>query len=543
MSNIIPTVKESSKFNFVTSIWIVPFIALVIAGWLGYQYFAQRGVEIEILFPKNEGLVAGQSVVKYKNVPIGKVTNVYIEKNVQGVIAVVRMNTKKSTPFLTEHARFWIVKPEVGLGGISGLDTLISGTYIEIYSQKGGKELKKKFIGLTQTYRDENAGNYFHLLSKSGDSISVGTPIFYKNIKVGEVEYVHLSLDSKGVDVIVFVNKQFVSLIHNKSKFWVKSMVSLDLSKGGLDLSIAPLNYMVQGGIVFSSPEEGKDIPLDKDKIFQIYTNKAEAKSITNNARVKNIKKFTLTTYKETANLKVNSPVRFTDFDIGEVKDIKRMYNSENHQIMSNILISINMSFFKNNDSSGLDNFYKSIDDGMRANIDTINPITGMQYVDLTFNHSEGNGTIVKTSKYAQLPMVTKSSEGIMSSVNKIMDKIAKLPLDKLVNSFDKVINDTSAPIAQAEDLLKELKKSVININKMTSQKAFIAMPNEVNNTLKELTKTLKKTGKVVDGYSDNSMLTRQLSYTLEVLTKTSREMDVFLRMLNRKPNSLIFGE
>jgi paraquat-inducible protein B len=201
------------------------------------------------------------------------------------------------------------------------------------------------------------------------------------------------------------------------------------------------------------------------------------------------------------------------------------------------------MSFFENNNSSGLKNFYKSINDGMRANIDTLNPITGMQYVDLTFNHNEGNGTIVQTSKYEELPMVTKSAEGIMSSVNKIMDKIAKLPLNKLVDSFDKVINDTSAPIAQAEDLLKELKKSVININKMTSKKAFISMPNEVNNTLKELTNTLKKTGKVVDGYSDNSMLTKQLSYTLEILTKTSREMDVFLRMLNRKPNSLIFGE
>jgi len=543
MSKNIPTVRSSSKFNFVTSIWIVPFIALVIAGWLGYQYFAQRGVEIEILFPKNEGLVAGQSVVKYKNVPIGKVTDVYIEKNIQGVVAVVRMNSKKSTAFLTENARFWIVKPEVGLGGVSGLDTLISGTYIEIYSKKGGKEFKKKYIGLTQTYRDENAGSYFHLLSKNGDSISVGTPIFYKNIKVGEVEYAHLSLDNKGVDTIIFVNKQYVSLIHNNSKFWIKSMVSVDVSKGGLDLNIAPLNYMVQGGIVFSSPDDDHQIALNKDKIFQIYSNKAEAKRVTNNSKVKNIKKFMLVTDKPTSNLKANSPVKFLEFDIGEVKNISHIYNNKTHKITSNIIISINTSFFDNNNSSGLDNFYKAFEDGLRANIDTLNPITGMQYVDLTFNHNEGNGTIIKTDKYLQLPMVKKSADGIMSSINKIMDKIAKLPLDKLVNSFDKVINDTSEPIEQAGDLLKELKKSVENINKMTSQKAFMSMPNEVNTTLKELTKTLKKTGKVVDGYSDNSMLTRQLSYTLEVLTKTSREMDVFLRMLNRKPNSLIFGE
>ena len=134
MSQEIPEIEESSKFNFITSIWIVPFIALIIAGWLGYQHFAERGSEIEIIFPQNEGLVAGQSVVKFRNVPVGKVTKIYVKEGIDGVVVVVRMNTKTSKPYLTEHARFWIVKPEVGLSGVSGLDTLISGTYINIYS-------------------------------------------------------------------------------------------------------------------------------------------------------------------------------------------------------------------------------------------------------------------------------------------------------------------------------------------------------------------------------------------------------------------------
>jgi paraquat-inducible protein B len=139
--------------------------------------------------------------------------------------------------------------------------------------------------------------------------------------------------------------------------------------------------------------------------------------------------------------------------------------------------------------------------------------------------------------------MSEDGSSSVMGSVTKIMDKISKLPLDQLVNSLDKVINETSEPIANANEMLLELKQSAKHLNELTSKKSFETMPDEVNKTLKELTKTLKSTRKVVDGYGKDSILSKQLSYTLEILTKTSKEMEVFLRLMNRKPNSLIFGD
>jgi len=138
---------------------------------------------------------------------------------------------------------------------------------------------------------------------------------------------------------------------------------------------------------------------------------------------------------------------------------------------------------------------------------------------------------------------VEQSSIGIMSGLTKIVDKISNLPLDKLVNSLDKVINETSEPIANANEMLIELKKSAKHLSALTSKKSFERMPNEIDKALKELTRTLRTTRKVVNDYGDDSMLNKQLSYTLEILTKTSKEMEVFLRMLNRKPNSLIFGD
>ena len=545
MSQEIPEIEESDKFNFITSIWIVPIIALTIAGWLGYKHFTERGPEIEIIFPQNEGLIAGQSVVKFRNVPVGKITRIFPDEK-RGVVVVVRMDHKRSKPYLTENARFWIVKPEVGLSGISGLDTLISGTYIDIYSKSGGKKQLDEFIGLTQPYRDSVEGEYFHLLSANGDDVSIGMPIYFKNIKVGQVEYVYLSLDEQSVDTIVFINKKYTSLVHEDSKFWVKSMVNIDFTKGNLDVNIAPMNFMLQGGIVFSSPGEDRNTSAALDRIFPIYKSRSKSESKTIGSSPKNLKKFTLFTDLSTANLRELAPVRFYGFDIGWVSYISHSYNKSLHNMLSKIVIEIDISVFEDkheSNTTGLSNLYEAVEEGMRAQMKTLDPISGVLYVDLTFDHNEQNASIKKGKIHPQMPMVQTASTDIMSGLTKIIDTISKLQLDKLVNSLDKVINETSEPIANANEMLLDLKKSAKSIADMTNKKSFDTMPNEMNRAIKELTRTIRSTRKVVDGYGEDSMLNKQLSYTLEILTKTSKEMEVFLRMLNRKPNSLIFGD
>ncbi|WP_415408112.1 intermembrane transport protein PqiB [Sulfurovum sp. CS9] len=546
MSKQIPEIEESSKFNFITSIWIVPFIALIIAGWLGYQHFAKRGPEIKIVFPKNEGLVAGQSLVKFRNVPVGKVTKIYADEETDGVTVVVRMNTRKSKPYLTEHARFWIVKPEVGLSGVSGLDTLISGTYMNVYSKAGGKRFKEKFIGLTQPYRDSVEGEYFHLASLNGENVSVGTPIYYKNIKVGQVEYVYLALDNKSIDIIIFIDKQYVPFVHDDSKFWTKNMMNIDFTKGNLDINIAPLNFMLQGGIIFSSSGEDKNISVAEGHVFPLYESKTQAESTTIGSVTKAIKKFMLLTDDSIANLRVNAPVRFDGFDIGRVSDMELSYDKSTHKMLGQVLVDIDTSVFEDkheSNSSGELNFYQAVEEGLRAKLVALDPITGMLFIDLTFNHQDGNGSIVKGSKYARLPMTRDSSRGIMTSMTQILDKLNNLPLEKLLASVNKVVDDTAVPIANANEVLIDLKKTIENINALTSKKSFEVLPDELNKAITSITRTLKSTEKVVKGYERDPIEKRQLMETLNVLTKTSQEMKIFLRMLNRKPNSLIFGD
>jgi paraquat-inducible protein B len=426
------------------------------------------------------------------------------------------------------------------------LDTLLSGTYLNIYSKPGGKEFKDEYIGLNQPYRDTTEGHYFHLVTLHGENVSVGMPIYYKNIKVGQVEYVYLGLDNRSVDSIIFVNKQYVSLVHNDSKFWIKSSFNVDFSKGNFDVNIAPLNFLIQGGIVFSSSGHDKNSTVDADRIFALYDSKTKAESKRIGSSPKKIKAYELVTDQPTANLREGSPVRYAGFDIGWIDDIHVNYNATSHKMSANIIMNIDTSVFENNNEdniTGEDNLYDAVKDGLRARLDTLDIISGMLYIDLTFDHHEENSTILKGQYFGRFPMVEEPSMGMMGSMTRLMDKLSKLPLDKLINSLDKVINEASEPIANANEMLKDLKKSAKDISRLTGKKSFEAMPDEIDKALKELTKTLKTTKKVVNGYGQNSMLTKQLAYTLEILTKTSKEMQVFLRMLNRKPNSLIFGD
>ncbi len=538
-------IKESSKFNFLTSIWIVPIIALIIAGWLAYQHFEQRGPEIKIIFPQNEGLVAGQSVVKFRKVPIGKVTKIEIrDKPDDGVVVTVRMN-KDATPYMTEKAKFWIVKPEVGIAGVSGLDTLISGTYIDVYSEEGGT-FREKHIGLLHPFLNTSGGEYFHLSSFSGNSVLVGTPIYYKNINVGQVEYVYLGLDETRVDVIIFINKEYVPFIHPDSKFWTNSIVNFDYSKGNIDVNLAPMKHILQGGISFSSPTENRDVVVEDKHVFILYESKTKAESKQIGSATKKIKKFLLKTKDSIANLKIESPVRFDGFDIGEVSNISLSYDKATHTMLGEVLIYIDTSVFEDKNevnTSGLINLYEAVNQGLRAKISPLDPITGMLYVDLTFKHHDGPAKIIESENYAQLPLVSYYSTDIISTVGKILDKINQLPLQNLLSSIQNVVDKSEAPIENANAVLLSLEKTIKNIQAMTEKESFAVLPDELNKALNEVTKTLKSTRKVVRGYDSDSLVKQQLAQTLQVLTKTSQEMQVFLRMLNRNPNSLIFGD
>ena len=548
MSESIPEIQESSKFKFITSIWIVPIIAIVIALWLVFQYFSELGPKIEIKFEKSEGLKAGQSQIKFRDVPIGKVEKVMLDDDGEGVKVIARIH-KEAAIYLNDNAKFWIVKPEVGIGGVSGLDTILSGTYIKMMSQK--KKMKKReFLGLEQPFRLLDEGDYYHLNALSSHDLKKGTPVFFKSMKAGYVAYVTIALDGQSVDVIIFIDKSYIPYIHTDSKFWVQSSLSIDYLNGQLDFNVAPLSNIVSGGIEFSSSGEDTEKKVPYDYIFRLYRDSAVAAEKKIGKGGEAIRDYHMLFNESTAKLKKDASVKYDSFDVGRVKDIAYTYDNKSHQLSSEVVVSIDTSiFFDVNDTNytGEENLESAVKEGLRASLQEHDPITGYLYVDLEFVEANQTEVIIHKEHYAVFPAVSTSGEGIMSGLSGLIDSIRELPLDSLIISINEAVESFSGLMNSNEQaiskLLSGLGKTLDGVNKMVGSKEFAKMPKELNKTMRELQKTLRSLDSVMKSDSDESLLASQLSETLKEVKKASIDTQKLFKKLDRKPNSLIFGD
>ncbi len=548
MSEQPPEVQESSSFNFITSIWIVPIIAMVIASWLAFQYYSKLGPKIEITFQSNEGLKAGKSQVRFRDVPIGKIEKVMLAENGRGVKVIARID-KGVAGYLNDKAMFWIVKPEVGIGGVSGLDTILTGTYIEMIGQKN-KMNKKKFLGLNQRYRLLGDGDYYHLNASSSYNLSEGTPVFFKSMKAGYVEYVTIGLNGQSVDVIIYIEKTYIPYIQTDSKFWVQSSVDINYLNGHLNFNVAPLSHIVRGGIEFSSLGENRGEKVPYDYIFRLHKDYSVAAEKKIGHGGKYIKDYEMIFNESTAKLKKDASVKYDKFDVGRVKEISYIYDSKSHQMSGKVIVSIDTSiFFDLNDSNqtGENNLEKAVEEGLRASIQEHDPISGYLYIDLKFVETNQSKEIAHKGQYAIFPTVTIGSDGIMDGLNGLIASIEELQLDSLITSINQTSDNLSKLLSSNEkivtQLLTNMSKTLDGVNKMVGSKEFTKMPAELNKTMKVLQKTLRSLDSVMKSNSDESLLSSQLSETLKEVKKASIDTQKLFNKLDRKPNSLIFGD
>ncbi len=171
---------------------------------------------------------------------------------------------------------------------------------------------------------------------------------------------------------------------------------------------------------------------------------------------------------------------------------------------------------------------FQALEEGLSAKIASNDPFTGTLFVDLVFDTNSTKRSIVKGEHFVRLPSIPNEASGIIDGV------------EKLVASLNRVVDENAEPLQQ---IVADLQQTVKNLNAMTEAKSFKTMPDEMNRTMKELTTTLRTAKKVLNGYDSNSLLIHQISQTLKEVTETSQEMQEFLKLMNRKPNSLIFGD
>lgn len=268
----LPLAKTRPASNW-SAIWVLPLIALLIGGWLAWRAYSEAGIQIEVVFETGEGIQAGKTEVIYKGMSVGKVVALALDRgdDSRGVIATVEMNQDMEKS-LGSETRFWLVKPSVSLAGITGLETLVSGNYIAISPGQG--EATRSFNALADAppMSDNEPGLHLTLKAERLGSLSKDSPVFYKQIQVGRVKSYKLGDDQSTVEVKLFIQPQYASLVRKHTRFWNASGVSIDAGLSGVTVRTESLASIVAGGIAFATPEHRVDSPPTDPSIpFRLY--------------------------------------------------------------------------------------------------------------------------------------------------------------------------------------------------------------------------------------------------------------------------------
>ncbi|MGO4368889.1 MlaD family protein [Pseudomonas sp. PAB10] len=268
----LPKAKTRPASNW-SAIWVLPLIALMIGGWLGWRAYNETGIEVQVRFESGEGIQANKTEVVYKGMPVGKVKSLTLddEGKTRGVIATIEMN-KDVEQYLKTSTRFWLVKPSVTLAGITGLETLVSGNYVAISPGEG--EPSRKFTALTKEppLSDSKPGLHLTIKADRLGSLNRGSPVFYKQIQVGQVKSYLLSEDQSTVEIKVFIEPTYANLVRKHTRFWNASGISIDANLSGVKVRSESLASIVAGGIAFATPDNRKDSPpTDPSLPFRLY--------------------------------------------------------------------------------------------------------------------------------------------------------------------------------------------------------------------------------------------------------------------------------
>lgn len=528
--------ESTKKFHFNT-IWFVPLVALLVASWMLYSSWAEQGIQITIIANDADGLEAGKTLVKTRNIDLGEVTNIKLSNDYQNAIITVQMK-KGTEKLLTKNTKFWIEKPRVGREGISGLGTIMSGSYINMQPSQEGEQ-QDTFTMLTQPplSTPDDHGIRIRLYSKNNSKMEVGTPVHFRGYEVGYIENVGFDIKRSAITYRLFIKAPYDSLVNNTIQFWMTPGLAIKGSAKGLEVKMDSLESFVSGGISFGAinsdliPQPIKDLTE-----FQLFSTKEDAV----NHRYDQHLSFVVLFKGNMSGLEPGAPVEFNGLRIGTVAEVPfsgMTLDSLYGQQVPHIPVLINIepqrfsSQFKNavlTLNQWKERLIEGFKAGMRATLSTSNLLTGAKVVSIAFTKPDANYSQEYFGDYPIFPTTNDSLASMQNKVETLLDTLSQLPLDKSVNELNKTLASTTGAINSINSISKK-------VDALLAKKETQSLPKELANSLNALNNTLQH-------YQAQGEIGQNLNQTLKILKQDLEDLQPLISQLQQKPNALIFG-
>ena len=567
----VPEAIVQQRTRQISFVWIIPIAALIIGAWLVVKAYTEKGPTISIAFSSAEGLEAGKTKIKYKEVEVGKITKIDLSQDLSQVIVTAQME-KTAERFLSNNARFWVVRARVAAKEISGLSTLFSGAYIGLDPGDPGAPVKSGdyFTGLDvpPIITSHLEGRQFVLKADRLGSIDIGSPVYFRQIEVGRVIGYSLDVSRQEVSVRVFIDAPYHQLVKRNSRFWNASGVDVSLDATGVRLNTESLVSLVIGGVAFDTPVNfDSDEPAKEGDTFTLFDSRSlifeESQAV---------KRLWLLQFDGSVRgLSVGAPVEMRGIRLGKVLDIDPVFSAETQDILINVLIETDSHRISGPTAEMPDDDFHALVDnwvakGMRAQLRTGNIITGQLYVEFDFHDTAPEAEIDWSGRYPRLPTLPGSLEIITASVTTLLDRMSKLPIEeigkdirgmaqgmsRLVNSDDlrQAVVDLSQTMNETKTLAASLNQHLPpTIGKVSDILEDVqALSTHLNDTvLPAVDETLNHAKKAMDGLSGavgpDSQTVRQLNRSLVELAESAKAIRGLADYLERHPDALIYGK
>ncbi len=524
------TAKVKSGRSF-SMIWIVPVLALLIGGWLAVKAISEKGPTITITFATAEGLEAGKTKIRYKDVEVGQVEEISLSPDLKGVIVTAELN-KGAKKYLTDKTRFWVVRATVRGGSVSGLGTLLAGAYIGIDPVEAGQPTTSfKGLEVPPVITSGLPGRHFWLRADTLGSLNIGAPVYYRQIQVGQVVSYKFGEDGQSVDLQLFIEAPHHTRVTDNTRFWNASGVDVTLNAQGLKVDTQSLVSILSGGLAFDVPKN--TIPGDEAKenmIFRLYPDNESIQEKTYTVR----RYWMLYFDQSVRGLSVGAPVEMFGVKVGEVVSLDLEYDAKKKKFRVPVRVVFEPERIagaredarKTSVEEADKNLQMFVEErGLRAQLKSGNLLTGQQIIDLGFYPDAKKVKMAFVDGDPVVPTIGGSLDQIQESVARITSRLEKVPFEQIGAELNEALREAKVALKQAGEFAGKL-------NNETAP--------QLKATLDELQKTLVEVQGMV---GKDSALNYNTKKTFDELNLTLRALRDLTETLDKKPESLLFGK
>lgn len=527
-------VRKRRSQAWLSPVWLIPLVAAVIASWMLYQRFADLGPTLTLELPSAEGIEAGKTLVKARDVEIGQVESLRLSEDLSRVYALVRLH-QQAEAILRSDTQFWVVKPRIGRAGVSGLNTLLSGAYIQAEPGSSG-QFNDQFVvnDHPPLISQRSEGVRIKLSSADAASVGVGDIVNFRGYAVGTVEEATFDAERRLAEYQLFVRAPYDQLITENIRFWLYSGLSLDVNSAGLSVQLGSIESLLTGGVTFDIPANqppGKVVADGAE--FRLFRDREEAEQEGFSLALE----YVLLIDESIRGLNEGAPVEYRGVRVGTVAAAPFKFFPDDDAALPMKLIPVLIEFeperLQGLAAPAAPDIWRArlrelFGDGMRASLKAGNLLTNTLYVDLAFYPEEApyvagqdlNGIEV-------MPSVSSGLAQLEQKVSRLLDNLNDVDFGALGSQFEQSLVATQA-------LVGELNQSNQALRSWLSSDAVQDLPTQLQQTLQQLQQTL-------DGYDANAAPYELLEDNLQQLNNILRDLAPLTETLNEQPNAIFF--